>query len=470
MSETKQTPAAILWVIAAVQFLTPFMFSAIGVALPTIGREFSAGAVQLGLIEMVYILAVALLLLPIGRFADIKGRRRVFLSGTVLLTLATLALATAPTITLLIVFRFVQGIGAAMITSTSFAILTSVFPPEKRGRAMGTVVGCVYLGISAGPTLAGLMIDYLGWRWIFYSAVPVEILILLFASTRLAGEWADSRGEPFDWIGSLLYVIALGGLVTGILETGKLTGAGWLAVGGAAMLAIFLIYENRTTYPIFPLRKILANRIFVLSNIATWLNYAASFGIMFFFSIFLQVIKGISPKHTGFIMITQPLLQAVCAPLAGKMADKYNPAPIATLGMAFCTIGLVASATITAATPLIFIFAVLIVMGIGFGFFSTPNTAAIMASIDRRDYGMASSLIATMRTTGMLAAMTLITLLLSRFLGTEPVNPATGNLFLSAMHAAMVIFSLLGCAAILCSIGRTRRTPSQPTCIASEKS
>lgn len=460
MPETKENSAAILWVIAAVQFLTPFMFSAIGVALPAIGRDFSAGAVQLGLIEMVYILAVALLLLPVGRFADIHGRRRIFLAGTVLLTLATLALAAAPTITLLIVCRFVQGMGAAMITSTSFAILTSVCPPEKRGRAMGVVVSCVYLGISAGPTLAGLMIDVLGWRWIFYGAVPVELLVLLFAATRLKGEWADSQDEPFDWTGSILYVTALACLIVGILETRQLPFATWLAAGGTLLMIVFLLYENSILFPIFPLKKIIANRVFALSNLATWLNYAASFGIMFFFSIYLQMIKGLSPKSTGLILVTQPLLQALFAPLAGKMADKHNPAPIATLGMVFCTAGLAAAATITAASSFVFIFAVLIIIGIGFGLFSTPNTTAIMASIDRRDYGLAASLIATMRTTGMLTAMTLITLLLSWFLGSQPVTPATGERFLAAMQTAMVIFTLLGCGGILCSLGRTGRYAS----------
>lgn len=454
MPETKQTPVVILWVIAAVQFLTPFMFSAIGVALPTIGREFTAGAVQLGLIEMVYILGVALLLLPMGRFADIHGRRRIFLSGTALLTLATLALAMAPNITLLIAFRFVQGIGAAMITSTSLAILTSVYPPHQRGRAMGVVVGCVYLGISAGPTLAGVMIEYLGWRWIFFSAVPVELLILFFAATRLQGEWADSQGEPFDWAGSFLYILALSGLIVGVLEAEQLPAARWLAGAGMIFMVAFLLYENSINYAIFPLKKILANRVFALSNVATWLNYAASFGIMFFFSIYLQVIKGVSPKYTGFILIIQPLLQAFFAPLAGRMADSCNPAPIATLGMGFCTIGLAAAAAITATSSFMFIYAVLIVMGIGFGLFSTPNNTVIMASVNRRDYGMAASLIATMRTTGMLTAMTLITLLLSWFLGREPVTAATGPRFLAAMHTAMVIFSLLGCGGILCSIGR----------------
>lgn len=344
-----------------------------------------------------------------------------------------------------------------MITSSSLAILTSIYPPEGRGRAMGVVVGCVYLGISAGPILAGLMIDFLGWRWIFYSAVPVELLILLFALTRLKGEWADSRGERFDWIGSLLYIIALSGIIIGVVETGQLSMAGWFAGCGIIVMIVFLVYENSIEFPIFPLKKIIANRVFALSNIATWLNYAASFGIMFFFSIYLQVIKGVSPKVTGFILITQPLLQAVCAPIAGRMADKHSPAPIATLGMALCTAGLAATATITASTSYVFIYAVLIVMGVGFGFFSTPNTTVIMASIERRDYGMASSMIATMRTTGMLTAMTLITLLLSWFLGPEPITPETGHLFLAAMHTTMVIFSILGLAGILCSLGRTRK-------------
>ena len=160
MEKNKKSLTATLWVIAAVQFLTPFMFSAVGVALPTIGREFSASAVHLGLIEMVYILGVALFLLPMGRFADIHGRKRVFLTGNLLITFATIALSLAPTIEFFIIFRFLQGVCAAMITSTSLAILTSVFPKERLGRAMGVVVSCVYLGISAGPTLAGLMVEY----------------------------------------------------------------------------------------------------------------------------------------------------------------------------------------------------------------------------------------------------------------------------------------------------------------------
>ncbi len=461
MPSTPITSTATLWVIAAVQFLTPFMFSAIGVALPSIGAEFSAGAFQLGLVEMVYVLAVALLLLPIGRYADIHGRRNIFLAGIFVITAATLALALAPSIGLLIFFRFFQGIGAAMITSSSLAILSSTYPLSQRGRALGVVVASVYLGISAGPLLAGLMIDYLGWRWIFYSAVPVECTALLFALLLLKGEWAGARGEPFDWIGSFLYIIALFCIIVGVLEAQAYPGAGWLAGFGLIVMAIFLYLENSLEFPIFPLKKIVANRRFALSNIATWLNYAASFGITFFFTIYLQVIKGIPPKLTGFILITQPLIMAFCAPIAGRLSDTYSPAPIATTGMILCTVAMLFASFITATSSMLLIFAVLIIMGLGVGFFSTPNTTAIMASIGKADYGMASSMIATMRTIGMLTAMTLITVLLAWFLGKQPISPDTGHLFLAAMHAAMAIFSVLGVIGIVCSIGRTGKTHVQ---------
>ncbi|MBU1567900.1 MAG: MFS transporter [Proteobacteria bacterium] len=464
MPGSAKSSSSTLWVIAAVQFLTPFMFSAIGVALPSIGKEFSAGAVQLGLVEMVYILAVALLLLPIGRYADIHGRKNIFLSGIVVITAATVSLALAPTIGLLIFFRFFQGIGAAMITSSSLAILSSSYPPEERGKALGVVVSCVYLGISAGPLLAGLMIDFLGWRWIFYCAVPVECIILLFALLRLKGEWAGARGEPFDWTGSLLYIIALFCIIVGVLQVQAFSGAWWLAGLGLIVMIIFLAFETSIEFPIFPLKKIIANKVFALSNIATWLNYAASFGITFFFSIYLQVIRGIPPKITGFILITQPLLMALCAPIAGRLADTYSPAPIATTGMALCTVAMACATFINSTSSILLIFAVLIIMGIGFGFFSTPNTTAIMASIDKQEYGMAASVIATMRTFGMLTAMTLITVLLSWFLGKQPIAPETGPVFLVAMRVAMTVFSLLGAIGIVCSISRTRKDEKPKPC------
>ena len=199
---------------------------------------------------------------------------------------------------------------------------------------------------------------------------------------------------------------------------------------------------------------ILRNTVFFYSNLATWLNYAASFGIMFFFSFYLQIIHGISPKTTGLILIVQPLLQACCAPIAGRMADHRQPTHIATAGMVLCSAGLLCAALLGPDSSFVAIAVVLVLMGLGFGFFSTPNTTAIMAAISPKEYAMAASLIATMRTTGMLTSMTLITLLLGLFIGNKPLSAATGPAFITTMHTAMSIFFVMSLAGIFFSCKR----------------
>ena len=461
MDNDKNSPKMALWVIAAVQFLTPFMFSAIGIALPAIGLEFSATGADLGLISMVYILGTALFLLPTGRLGDIYGRKKIFFAGIIVMTIATAALGFSTSIKDIIIFRFIQGIGGAMITSTSFAILSSIFPPKKRGQAMGVVVSCVYLGISLGPTLSGVVVQNFGWRWIFYAALPIQFLIMIFAFTCLKGEWADARGKKFDWSGSLLYMFGLGGIILGSIGDQQIPGAPWLLGAGIVIFAFFIIQEKRASFPILPIETISKNRTFTLSNIATLLNYAASFGVTFFFSLYLQITKGLSPQTAGFILVTQPLLQAAVAPFAGRLADKYRAAPIATFGMTLCTLGLAWASTLDATTSLAGIFGIQIVMGLGFGLFSTPNTTVIMSSVEKIDYGMASSMLATMRTVGMLAAMTVITVLLAHFLGEQEVGPETTKEFITTLQTAMRIFTVTGIVAIFCSIGRTEKTGEQ---------
>ena len=288
------------------QFLTPFMMSATGVALPAIGREFNAGAVHLGLIEMVYILAVTLLLLPSGRFADIHGRKKIFITGASIMTVATLFLAMSMNIRFFIVLRFFQGVGAAMITATSMAIITSVIPRHKLGQAMGIIIACVYMGLSAGPTLAGIMITNFGWRWIFYAAVPLELAALLLTVVKLKGEWAGARGQKFDWAGSLIYMTALFALITGAAGLEKVHGALWLAGAGGVLLVVFLFFEARIPSPLLDMHLLATNRVFTFSNIATWINYAACFGFLFFFSIYLQSVKGLPAQTAGLILVIQP--------------------------------------------------------------------------------------------------------------------------------------------------------------------
>ena len=456
---------ATLWVIAAIQFLTPFMFSSIGVALPVIGAEFHANAVHLGLVSMTYTLGTSLFLLPMGRFADIHGRRKILVAGTLVMAAATLALPFSPSIKFMIFCRFGQGIGAAMIASTSLAILTSIFPPEQRGRAMGIVLAGVYLGVSSGPLVAGFMVEYLTWRSIFYFAALIASLAFLYALFGLRGEWADAKGERFDYVGAALYLPALSLLIVGLLdhrqiitllESWQLKGSYWIGMAALGLLGLvlFAIYEGRTAQPMLPVRKIIANRIFFFSNIATLLNYAASFAVAFFFSIYLQVALGFSPKNTGLILVVQPLIQSVCSPLVGRLTERWPASNLATLGMAFCAAGITAAGFLTAHSNLLEIFPALVLMGLGFGFFAAPNNVVIMGSVPPREYGMASSVIATMRTLGMLVSMTITTVLLDLHLGTRQIGPATVSEFVASQRMAMWVFAILSLFGIFFSIQR----------------
>ena len=476
MDAVKRQPSsdiATLWVIAAIQFLTPFMFSSIGVALPVIGTEFHANAVQLGLVTMTYTLGTSLFLLPMGRFADIHGRRKIFVAGTLVMTLATLALPFSSGIQLMIFCRLIQGIGAAMIVSTSLAILTSVFPPEKRGRAMGIVLAGVYLGVSSGPLVAGFMVEYLTWRSIFYFGALIAALAFLYALFGLRGEWADAKGERFDYLGALLYLPALSFLIVGVLErrqivmlleSWQLQQNYWIGMltAGLAGLVLFVVYESRAAQPMLPVRQIISNRIFFFSNIATLLNYAASFAVAFFFSIYLQVALGVSPKNTGLILVVQPLIQTVCSPLVGRLTERWPASVLATLGMAFCAAGIAVASFLTAHSNLWEVFPALVLMGLGFGFFAAPNNLVIMGSVPQREYGMASSVIATMRTLGMLTSMTITTVLLDLHLGIRQVGPKTVGEFVASQQMAMWVFAGLSLIGVFFSMQRLESKDKKP--------
>jgi MFS family permease len=453
--------AAIIWVVSVSQFLTPYMLSSVGVALPSIGREFSAGAVALGLVEVLYMLSGSMLLLPMGRFSDIYGRKKLFAAGMVVMALCNIILPMVPTIRIFIIFRFIQGIGASMIISTSLAILTSSIPTAKWGRALGFVVGSTYLGLSAGPSIAGLMITHLGWRWVFYIAIPAQVMALSLTLWKLREEGKNAANERFDWSGALTYMTALPCLILGMSYWKEWAGAKWAAGCGAILLLMFIRHELRVSSPLVSIRSIIRNRTFAFSNLATFLNYTAASGTAFYFSLYLQSVRGLSPQATGFVMVVQPIMMAVTSLVAGRLSDRYAPAKIATLGVSLCTMGLLIAAFIAQASSLCMVLGVLMLLGFGFGIFSSPNTAVIMSSVQARDYGMASSMAATMRSMGMLVSMTIVTFVLSHFMGKQPVTVQTSGDFMTSMGTTFIIFGILSAVGIGCSLRRIAPGPAQ---------
>lgn len=450
------SPLVTLIVVSVVQFLNPFMGSAIIVALPVIGQEFGATAIQLTMIQMTYILGVAIFLLPFGRLADIHGRKRTFITGITVVMLSTLAIGWAQGPEAFILLRFLQGAGTAAITSTSFAILSSVFPAERRGRAMGIIVGCIYVGLATGPTIAGIITTQLGWRWVFFLMVVAQGLALSLTLYKLKGEWADSQGESFDWVGSIVYAAALSTVIWGV-HLVKKTEFGWLVfLTGVIGLAFFTRIEMKSDKPLLDIRFLSKNRAFMFGNIATLINYAASFGVVFLFTLYLQQVKGMSPQQAGFFMMIQPSVQALCSPLSGRLADAYSPSRLATLGMTLCTAGLLSATFVDTESSIATLVIVVVLLGVGFGFFASPNMTAIIGSVDKRYYGTASSMVSTMRTIGMLTSMTIIALILSHFMGDTPLTPTNKLQYIDSMHFTMMTFALMSMVGIGFSMIRNK--------------
>jgi EmrB/QacA subfamily drug resistance transporter len=434
-------------------FLTPFMDSATNVALPIIGREFGMDAVLLSWIRVAYLLAAAMFLVPFGKIADIHGRKRIYRYGTAVFTLAALLIGLSTSSTMLIAVRVVQGFGSAMIFGTGVAILTSVFPPGDRGRVLGINVAAVYLGLSVGPSIGGVLTQQLGWRSIFFATVPLGLIALGFVLWQLKGEWAEARGERFDLTGSAIYALALVALMVGVSRLPDLAGAGLMGLGVLG-LGIFGAWEVRARYPVLHIGLLVTNRPFAFSNVAALINYSATSATAFLLSLYLQYIKALTPQQAGLVLISQPIVQASLSPIAGRLSDRIEPRIVASIGMGFTALGLALLVLVTADTPLWAIVARLVLLGFGFALFSSPNMNAIMGSVQRRFYGVASGMLGTMRLMGQMFSQGIATLLFALYIGRVEITPESYPLFLASVKTAFAIFAVLCVGGIFASLAR----------------
>ena len=453
LSEDITFKNSVLLVSTFAAFLVPFLTSAVNLALPSIGKELHANAISLGWVISSFILTSAIFLLPFGRLGDIIGRKKVFTLGILLFTVSTFLILFAHSIISLIILRIFQGFSSAMIFGTSMAILTSVFQPGERGRAIGINITATYLGLSLGPVIGGLLTHYLGWRSIFAFLVPFGIISLILIQRKIKIEWAEAVGEKFDWRGSIIYGIALASFMWGFSKLPS--SLGWICIIIALLMAaVFLIFENKVSNPVFDIRLIMRNRVFAFSGIAALINYSATSAIGFFISLYLQYLKGLDARTAGLIMISQPIAMTLLSPVAGKLSDKRNPGAIASIGMGITASGLILFCFITEATPDYFIVLLLLLMGIGFGLFSSPNSNAIMSSVEKRHLGVASGVVGTMRMVGQMMSMGIAMMLISLYIGKQTINPSTYPGLISAMRTGFIIFSILSVLGIFASLAR----------------
>jgi MFS family permease len=427
-------------------FLTTFVGSSINIALPHIGETFHMDAITLNWSATSFLLASAMFLVPFGRLADMYGRKKFFAIGISIFTVACGFSALAADTVQFIASRVLNGIGAAMIFGTGMAILTSVFPPHQRGMALGINVAAVYVGLTLGPFAGGMLTHYLGWRSIFWINIPLLSSVLLILWWKIKGEWAFAKGQSFDLLGSVLFSFSLFGIILGFTFLPDWW-AGFIILGGVVGLFVFIRYELVHPSPVLNLNLFRNNPAFLFSNLAAFINYSATFGVSFLMSLYLQYIKGFTPETAGLIMFSQPAVMAVFSPLAGFLSDRIEPRIVATLGMAISTVGLTMLIFLAPNTTLYYIFPCLMVLGFGFALFSSPNTNAIMSSVEKRFYGIASGTVGTMRLTGQMFSMGIIMVLFAITIGREKIEPPQYPQFLESATVAFLIF------AILCGLG-----------------
>jgi EmrB/QacA subfamily drug resistance transporter len=439
--------------------MTPFLASATNVAMPMIGKEFGLSAVALGWVLTAYTLAAAMFLVPFGRLADLVGRKRIFAIGIGVNLAGTVLAALAPSGFVLILGRAVQGIGGAMIFGTGVAILTSVYPPGARGHALGLNTAAVYTGLSLGPVLGGFLVHAWGWRSVFWATVPVALLALVLTLVRLEGEWADARGEGFDLKGALIFGAGLIALMYGFSRLPSLPGALLTAAGLLALIG-FVLFELQVGAPLLDLRLFRHNRIFAFSNLAALFNYSATSAVAFLMSLYLQYIKGLPPQKAGLVLVAQPIVMALASPFAGRLSDRSEPRFIASLGMALSAAGLLLFSLLGPDTSFGFIVASLVCLGLGFGLFSSPNTNAIMSSVERRHLGLASASLGTMRLTGQMMSAGMTMMIFAVFMGRVPITPSVYPQFLGSVRFAFAFFSALCVAGIFASLARGDRRAS----------
>ncbi len=444
---------SVLVVAALSSFLTPFMSSALNVALPQMGKEFSASGITLGWVANSYLLVSAMFLVPMGKIADLSGRTRVFMLGTWIFATTSLLLALAQSATAVIALRAVQGFGGAMVFGTGVALLTSAYPARELGRVLGINVAAVYSGLSVGPFVGGLLTEQLGWRSIFVFTTILGFANAFVTTWKLKGDRTPKKKETFDLGGALLYSAAVATLIYGFSSLPS-PRSFWLTGSGVLGLAAFVFWEARAPHPVLEVGLFRNNPVLAFSCLASLLHYGATWAVAFLLSLYLQFVKGLSPQETGLVLLSQPVMMAIFSPLAGGLSDRIEPRIVASLGMSLTCFGLFVLASLDADSSLVLIVMALLVLGFGYALFSSPNANAIMSSVDKRFYGVASATLGTVRVIGQTLSIGITMSLIGVFIGHMEITPGQAAALVSTVRVAFLVFGTLCVGAVFASMAR----------------
>ena len=442
-------------------FLSTIDGSIVNISLPTLVSSFQTDFALVQWVVLAYLLTVTTLMLGVGRLADIYGKKPIYTAGFVVFTTGSVLCGLSPTIYILIGFRVLQAVGAAMIMALGMAITTEAFPPSERGRALGISGTIVSVGIAVGPTLGGLIVQNLSWHWIFFVNLPIGI-IGTWMVIRYVPTFRPPGGQRFDYWGALTLCVSLLSLLVA-LTLGQYNGFGdWtvLLLFGAwiVFLAAFIFIELRLDQPMLDLH-LFRRGLFSVSLTTGFIVFVCLAGTLLLMPFYAENVLGYDPQQTGLLMATVPVALGTIAPVSGSLSDRFGSRPITVAGLAMLTVGFLAVSSLDAETTTLGYVLRFLPVGLGMGMFQSPNNSAIMGAAPRDRLGIASGMLAVTRTLGQTTGIATLGALWAgqvfKYVGDVLPGGATAAPIAAqvpALRDTFVIVSVLIFAALLLSI------------------
>ena len=459
------------WVLAATVLGSSIAFldaTVVNIALPAIGGDLGAGTAGLTWTVNAYTLTLAAFVLVGGSLGDRLGRRRVFMVGVAWFGVASLACALATSIGMLVVFRALQGVGAALLTPGALAILQASFRAEDRSRAIGAWSGLAGITGAVGPLLGGWLVDAASWRWIFFINVPVVLVVLAIAARHVPESRDTSVVGRLDLGGAALAALGLGSLTYGLAawsEQGPGSPAVVVALGGGVVaLVAFVVWEASIRHPMLPLAVFAAPR-FGATNVVTFIVYAALGGVFFWLVVTLQVVAGWSALSAGLSLLPVTVLMLLFSPRAGVIGDRLGPRIPMTVGPLLGALGVALLTRVGPDASYLEVLLPVSLLGAGLTLTVTPLTATVMGAVDETRAGLASGVNnAVARTGGLLlvAALPALTGLTGGFADPSALEPAYRTAM--AICAGLLALGGLISAVAIRPVDKSSDGPSGPTC------
>lgn len=457
--ETKTYQKYIIIISFLISFVAIFIVTGTSLAAPSIGKEYAMNNVTQNWIITIFLIFISAFTIPAGQISSKYGSKKMFIFGCSLFLIGIILSCIPISSEIFLISRAIQGIGYAIYAVAEMSMIVLLTTEGDRGKAFGIAIVGSYLGSVVAPLAGGYLINNFGWRTIFYVAIPLVIFCILLTILKIKPEWKPNENDDLDLTGCLLYMIGIILFVFGFSDLLSLLGQISIIIS-VVFLIIFGVYESKIELPVFNIR-LFKNRRFSSYNLAGFFCFFAFAVYDVFFNYYFQYVKGWDPQMTGLVLIIPPLIIGIISPFAGKLSDKTNPQKISTVGLFLILISIMSIIFLNLNTPIYLIILSMVIISIGTGLFSVPNTNAIVSSVSQENASYASATQLTLRSCGQTLSLGILTLVCSAVMGNLPLSTEYAGLILNSANIISVICTALCIIAILFSIwGITSKTKS----------